>query len=57
MAKVQLDGVLRSSVLPWCSEVLCALAHIHSLHTGVCCLRYVADWRRVKAQDGYLFSL
>jgi hypothetical protein len=37
--------------------VFCAMAHIHSLHTGVCCLRYVADWRRVKAQDGYLFSL
>src|SRR5215212_5991034 len=35
-------GVLRSSALPWGSDVLCAMAHIHSPHTGVCCLRYVA---------------
>jgi hypothetical protein len=34
--------VLRSSVLSWYSDVLCALEHIHSPHTRVCCLRYVA---------------
>src|SRR5215212_7831223 len=34
-------GVLGSSVLPWCSVVLSAMAHIHSPNTGVCCLRYV----------------
>jgi hypothetical protein len=34
-------GVLGSSVLPWCSVVLSAMAHIHYPKTGVCCLRYV----------------
>src|SRR5829696_5733001 len=34
-------GFLGSSALPWCSSVLCAMAHIHSPKTGVCCLRYV----------------
>src|SRR5215211_2857688 len=34
-------GILGSSVLPWCSVVLSAMAHIHSPKTGVCCLRYV----------------
>src|SRR5215216_4994554 len=28
--------------LSWCSNVLSAIAHIHSPKTGVCCLRYVA---------------
>jgi hypothetical protein len=35
-------GVLRSTALPWCSGPLCAMSHIHSPHTWVCCLRYVA---------------
>src|SRR5215212_11691856 len=33
--------ILGSSALPWCSGALCFMAHIHSPHTGVCCLRYV----------------
>jgi hypothetical protein len=49
-----LAEALRSSVLPWVSDVLCAMTHIHSPKTGVCCLRYVASRGRVKAQDGYL---
>src|SRR5215204_4073415 len=37
-------GILRSPcALPWCPGVLCAMAHIHLLHTGVCCPRYVAS--------------
>src|SRR5215217_379533 len=40
-AELRLHGVLGSSVLPWCSVVLSAMAHIHSPKTGVCCLRYV----------------
>jgi hypothetical protein len=40
--------VLRSSftsraALPWCSDVLCALAHIHSTQTRVRCVRCVAN--------------
>jgi hypothetical protein len=35
-------GVLRSSALPRCSGLFCAMAHILPPHTGVCCLRYVA---------------
>ena len=40
--------VLRSSftsraALPWCSDVLCALAHIHSTQTRVGCVRCVAN--------------
>ena len=50
------DGVLRSSVLSWYSDVLCALEHIHLPHTGVCCVRCVASGGRVKAQDSYLSS-
>src|SRR5215217_2516273 len=30
------DGVLGNSALSWCSDVLCALAHIHSPYTSVC---------------------
>jgi hypothetical protein len=30
-------GFLRRSALPWCSDVLCAIAHIHSASTGVWC--------------------
>src|SRR5215204_2933425 len=33
---------------------LCVLEHIHSSHTGVCCVRYAASGGRVKAQDSYL---
>jgi hypothetical protein len=29
--------------LSWCTEVFCALAHIHLPHTGVCSSRYVAS--------------
>jgi hypothetical protein len=39
------------------SEVQCslsALEHIHDPQIGVCCVCYVASWRRVKAQDSYL---
>jgi hypothetical protein len=36
-------GILRSSALPWCSEVFCALAHIHSPRIGVWCLRCAAS--------------
>src|SRR5215208_5534327 len=35
-------GILGSSELPWYSDDLCATAHIHPPHTGVCWLRYVA---------------
>src|SRR5215217_870900 len=35
---------------------LCVLEHIHSSHTGVCCVRYAASGGRVKAQDSYLPS-
>src|SRR5215216_3495923 len=38
--RVRRIGILRSSELPWCSGVLCATAHIHPPHTGVCCSRY-----------------
>src|SRR5215218_10693040 len=31
------NGVLRSSVHSWCSDVFCAMAHIHSPRTRVCC--------------------
>jgi len=34
--------ILGSSELPWYSDDLCATAHIHPPHTGVCWLRYVA---------------
>jgi hypothetical protein len=54
--EVRRDGVLRSSALSWCSDVFCALEHIHSPHTGVSYLRYVASRRRVKAQDRSLSS-
>jgi hypothetical protein len=30
------NGVPGNSALSWCSDVLCALAHIHSPHTSVC---------------------
>src|SRR5215211_3597981 len=41
--ELPLYGVLGSSALPWCSDVFCAMAHIHSPKTGVCCLRCVAS--------------
>jgi hypothetical protein len=34
--ELRLNGVLGNSALSWCSDVLCALAHIHSPHTRVC---------------------
>src|SRR5215208_6690163 len=49
-SEVRTHGVLRSSALSWCSEVFCAMAHIHSPHTGVCCLRYVAS--RLTPREG-----
>jgi hypothetical protein len=54
--ELPIHGVLGSSALSWCSEVLCALAHIHSPHTGVSCVRYVVSGHHVKAQDSYLPS-
>src|SRR5215218_619158 len=36
-SEVRTHGVLRSSALSWCSEVFCAMAHIHSPKTGVGC--------------------
>ena len=39
--ELRMYGVLGSSVLPWCSVVLSAMAHRPSPKTGVCCLRYV----------------
>src|SRR5215213_5100514 len=35
------NGVLGSSGISWCSDVFCAIAHIHPPQTRVCCLRYV----------------
>jgi hypothetical protein len=52
--ELRVYGVLRSSALLWCSDVLCALEHIHDPQTGVGCLRYVAGCGCVKAQDSYL---
>src|SRR5215211_480023 len=34
--ELRIDGVLGRSKLLWCSDVFCALAHIHSSNTGVC---------------------
>src|SRR5215212_1325414 len=39
--ELRLLGILGSSELPWCSDVFCAMAHIHPPQTRVCCLRYV----------------
>src|SRR5215210_6030392 len=41
--ELPLYGVLRSSALPWCPDVFCALAHIHSPRTQVCCIHRVAQ--------------
>jgi hypothetical protein len=41
--ELPLYGVLRSSAHSWCSDVFCAIAHIHSPKTGVCCPRCVAS--------------
>src|SRR5215213_511980 len=34
-------GILGSSAYSWHSDVFCAMAHIHSSRTRVCCVRYV----------------
>ena len=51
------NGVLRSSGLPWGSDVFCAPAHIHSPKPGVCCLRYVASRMTPREGAGQLPAL
>src|SRR5215207_11066639 len=48
LPKTSLEGALvgcsrKFVALPWCCGALSALANIHSPHTGVCCVRYVAQ--------------
>jgi len=33
--------ILGSSAYSWHSDVFCAMAHIHSSRTRVCCVRYI----------------
>src|SRR5215216_7071544 len=49
-AELPLYGVLGSSAPSWCSDVFCAIAHIHSPQRGVCCVRYVAS--RMTPREG-----
>jgi hypothetical protein len=48
--------ILRSSAYLLCHGAHTTLEHIHSPKTLVCYSCYVVSRRRVKAQDGYLFS-
>src|SRR5215204_6153831 len=48
--------ILRSSALPWCLDVFCAMAHIHPLHAVISYNRCVQRGRRVRGRDRYLPS-
>src|SRR5215203_4643297 len=50
--ELRVDGVLRSSSLSRCSDVLCAMAHIHFPKTRVRCLRYLPLGRRTHLKGG-----